>query len=545
VNRLPTDDGAGRRREVPMSFRSLTMIDVKEVLRRWQATQSARQIACETGYDRKTVGRYVEAAEQCALPRDRKLSDEEVHEVAQRVQARPLLDRSTEWNEVEQQRDRIAAWLSGHRPLKLRKVHTLLKREGMQATYWTLRRFVIKQLGWGKPCTTVLIDDPPPGQEAQVDFGRMGMIHDEHSGRRRMLWALIITLGFSRLSFVWPTFRQTTEAIIEGLEAAWKLFDGVPHTLIPDNPTTMIICPDPISARLNEVFADYVQARDVWVDPARPGRARDKPKVENAVPYVRESWFDGEHFTGLEQARQSARDWCWEIAGTRVHGTTRKLPREVYETIEKPHMLVAPQQRYDVPTFGDPKVHPDYHIQMLNALYSVPYPYVHRKVHVRADSVLVKIFFATELIKVHPRQPPGGRSTDVTDYPPGKSLYATRSIDGMLRKARERGVHIGIFVERILQGPLPWSRMRAAYALLRLCDKYGEGRVESVCQSALSFDVVDVHRVSKMLKRATAPRARDADGKVVQLPLPLATPRFARDPKHFATRSPVRGKEGV
>lgn len=403
----------------------------------------------------------------------------------------------------------------------------------------------MKELGWGKPRTTVLIEEPPPGQEAQIDFGRMGLIADEQSDRRRMLWALIVTLGFSRLSFVWPTFRQTTEAIIEGLEAAWWFFGGMTRTLIPDNPTTMIICPDPISARLNEVFADYVQARNILIDPARPARPRDKGKVENAVPYVRESWFDGETFTGLDDARRSARHWCWEVAGSRVHGTTRKLPREVYETLEKQHMLPPSEQRFDVPSFHDPKVHPDHHIQVLNALYSIPHAYVHRVVHVRADSALVRVYYGTELIKVHPRQPAGGRSTDVNDYPEGKSQYATRSIDGIIRKAREHGEHVGLFVERILEGPLPWARMRAAYSVIHLCQKYGDGRVEAVCQSALSFGVVDVHRVSRMLKRAAAPSSAATDSKVVQLPLPLAMPRFARDPKQFATCPSASGKEGA
>jgi hypothetical protein len=105
-----------------MSFRSLTMIDVREVLRRWQAGQSTREIACKGGCDRKTVGRYVEAAEQCDLPRDRPLTEEEVHEVAQRVQARPLPDPSEEWQEVARHRDRIEAWLKAHpRALKLSK----------------------------------------------------------------------------------------------------------------------------------------------------------------------------------------------------------------------------------------------------------------------------------------------------------------------------------------------------------------------------------------------------------------------------------------
>ena len=43
--KVPTDGDAGRRREAPMSFRELTMTDVKELLRRLAAGQSARQIA--------------------------------------------------------------------------------------------------------------------------------------------------------------------------------------------------------------------------------------------------------------------------------------------------------------------------------------------------------------------------------------------------------------------------------------------------------------------------------------------------------------------
>jgi hypothetical protein len=45
-----------------MSFRELTMIDVKEVLRRWQAGQSARQMSREGVVGRGTAARYIEAA---------------------------------------------------------------------------------------------------------------------------------------------------------------------------------------------------------------------------------------------------------------------------------------------------------------------------------------------------------------------------------------------------------------------------------------------------------------------------------------------------
>jgi hypothetical protein len=155
----------------------------------------------------------------------------------------------------------------------------------------------------------------------------------------------------------------------------------------------------------------------------------------------------------------------------------------------------------------------------------------------------VKIYFGTELIKVHERKPAGGRSTDVNDYPTGKAAYALRSVDALLDKAKEKGVHVGIYAERLLDGPLPWTRMRQAYALLRLCDKYGEGRVEAVCQSALAFDVVDVRRISRMLKSSTkaATLGEDRSGKLVQLLLP----RFARPEEHFETRPGSPKKGGV
>ncbi len=94
-----------------MSFRELTMIDVREVLRRWQSGQSARQIARSGIADRKTAGRYIEAALACGLAKDSELTDGVVAEVAQRVQARPVASPSEQRRELEVHRARIEKWL--------------------------------------------------------------------------------------------------------------------------------------------------------------------------------------------------------------------------------------------------------------------------------------------------------------------------------------------------------------------------------------------------------------------------------------------------
>lgn len=523
-----------------MAFRELTMIDVREVLRRWQAEQSERRIARETGLDRKTVGRYIHWAVELELPRNRALDDDEVHAVADCVQARPQRDSSDEWREVAAHKSRIEAWLGGKPPLRLTKIHTLLVRDGLTASYWTLRRFAIDELGWRKKEPTVRLDDPPAGQEAQVDFGKVGYLVDPETGRRRTLWVLVVTLAFSRHQFVWPTFVQTTEAICEGLDAAWSFFGAMPLTIIPDNMKGIVTTADALAPRLCEAFVDYAQVRGLFVDPARVRHPRDKPRVENQIAYVQANWFAGEQFRDLGDARQSAAAWSRDVAGLRIHGTTRQVPLEVFEGVEKAAMLPPPDAPFDVPLWTHAKVHADHHIQVARALYSVPTLYLHKQVRVRADKKLVRIYLGTQLIKTHPRQLPGKRSTDPADYPVGKAAYAMRSVDHVIERARSQGHHVGQYAERVLAGPLPWARMRQAYALLALCEKYGAGRVEAACQTALAFDVIDVPRIKRMLATAVRPAPATSDSrKVIQLPLP----RFARDAKHFETRASKKEAE--
>jgi hypothetical protein len=93
---------------------------------------------------------------------------------------------------------------------------------------------VRRELDWPKKQPTVRLDDPAPGQEAQIDFGLMGTIIDKE-GKTRKLHVLIVTLASSRYMFVWRTLRQMTEDVCAGLDAVWRFFGGVPRYTILDN----------------------------------------------------------------------------------------------------------------------------------------------------------------------------------------------------------------------------------------------------------------------------------------------------------------------
>lgn len=522
-----------------MTYRELTMMEVREVLRRLVAGQGLRDIARQTGLDRKTVRRYSEAAKELGL-NEEMLDDEALlGAVLGRVQGRELPPPSEQRVELAQHRRRIEAWLFGDPALKLTKVHGLLMRSGVNTSYATLRRYAMDELGWGKRAPTVRIDDCGPGEEAQIDFGRMGLMLDPETNRVRKLWVLIVTLVHSRYQFVYPTFEQTLPVVCEGLDAAWRFFGGVARRIVPDNMKAIVVKPHATDPRLNDAFLDYAHARGLFVDLARVRRPKDKPRVENQVPYVRESWFQGETFVSLDDARRHAEQWCRETAGGRIHGTTRKVPREVYEQLEKAHMLAPPSAPFDVPQWQDAIVHDDHHIQVAYALYSLPTRYIGATVRVRADRSLVRVFWRGELIKTHPRKAPGERSTDSTDYPPGRSEYALRRVEDFVERAQKQGPHVGIYTERLLDRALPWTKMRQAHQLVRLCKKYGAERVDALCKSALEFDVVDVPRIERMLKAAHKVEQRASeDGKLALLP----AGRFARSTDSFATL--VKGDNG-
>lgn len=119
------------------------------------------KIAREACVDRKTAARYTAVAASL-FERGHELTEEEIHEVAQRVQARPITPTGLEWDEVAKHRERIEQWLAGSadaRPLRLTKIHTLLVPDhGLRASYDTLWRHAHEELAWREKPSTVRVD---------------------------------------------------------------------------------------------------------------------------------------------------------------------------------------------------------------------------------------------------------------------------------------------------------------------------------------------------------------------------------------------------
>lgn len=513
-----------------MPYREVTMIEVKEILRLWLDEVPKKRIGHMLGVDRKTVRRYAELAGAHGLTPGQgadALSEDRLEAILVALKSSAGRPRGESWERCLEQRGFIEEQLE---TVKLSKIRKLLLRRGVEIPYATLHRFAVTELDYGRGRRTIPVADGEPGAECQIDTGWVGWLERDLFGKRRRFRAWIFTPVRSRHRFVWPAFRETTEMAIEACEEAWEFFGGIFRVLIPDNTKAIIDRADPLGARINAVFLEYAQARGFHIDPARSRRATDKARVERAVQSVRDDCYAGEHLQTLDDARRHGRHWCLQDYGLRRHSTTYRKPLEHFEAEEKAHLLPPPAERYEMPLWCDPKVGRDHLAQVDRALYSLPDPYVGKVLRARADRSIVRFYCNGILVKTHARVPPGGRSIDPNDYPSEKAAYAMRDIDFLKRQADRHGTHIGQLAGLILDGPLPWTRMRRVYALLALVRKYGEKRVEEVCATALAFEMHDVRRLKRMLENGTVlpPLAAPETPRVI----PLA--RYLRPASQYA-----------
>jgi len=513
-----------------MGNKEYTVIEILDVLRRRQAGDGSRPIAKATNIARNTVRKYIRLAQDKGLNESGADLEEIAYSVFREVHKEEHAeDANTRDGILLPHKESIIGWLELDN-LTLTKIHIKLLRTGVQTSYSSLYRFAQEHAGFGSNKGTVRMAGTEPGEVAEVDFGRLGLVFDKALNRMRVLYALVVTLLFSRHQYVYVTHKQDLPALIGGVEEAWEFFGGATRRLIIDNMKAAVVKSDRYAPIFNRTFLEYSQYQGFIIDPAVARHPQGKATVERQIHYVQENFFKGEEFIDRGHAQREAVKWCLATAGMRIHGTTRKRPRIVFEEQEQKDLLPLQEDRYDIPKWGTAKVHPDHHIRFGHALYSVPTKYIGKEVSLRADSKLMRIYLDGVVIKTHPVMAEGKRSTDYEDYPKHKAAYAMRSCDYYINKAREIGTHCGNYMEELLSGDFPWSRLRQAQKLIRLTEKYGTERIEQACRRSMSFSLIDVYRLERMIKQAFDKEAAPQKGGEKGVVVPA---RFGRPAEYF------------
>ena len=167
-------------------------------------------------------------------------------------------------------------------------------------------------------------------------------------GKRRSTWVFRIVLSHSRKGYSEAVHRQTTDDFLRCLENAFVHFGGLPRTLVIDNLRAAVTRADwfdPGSCPKVNCFARHY---GIAILPTRPYTPRHKGKIERGIDYVKQNALKGRSFGSLAEENHHLLNWETQVADTRIHGTTKRQVKEVFESVEKPALLPMPAARFDL-----------------------------------------------------------------------------------------------------------------------------------------------------------------------------------------------------
>ena len=513
------------------------MRDISEILNHWQAGRSIRAISSSLGVSRPAIRKYISIASAHGFQPGGLPPVEGWQTFLQ--QAAPELFNPAVGSAI------FAGLCSQHQAIQESLKQTnmmtcwlrLQEEPGFKVSYSSFYRYVKKYLPecLERSSITVRREDPPPGEEVQIDYGYLGLWKDPLTGNRHRVWVFIMILSHSRHMFAQAVLRMDQAAWLQSHISGFNFLEGVPRRLVLDNLTSGVLKADLYDPRFNRSYEELAQHYRTLIDPARAGKPKDKPRVERMVPYVRASFWAGRTFSSLEEINRQLQNWCLKIAGLRIHGTTRKRPFEVFQAVEQPLLRPLPPEPFEIATWVKAKVGRDCYFFAGGGSYTAPYRYYGKEIMVRLTPGLVQAYFNGELIKTHVRVSRWQRSTDWNDFPPEKAAFFQRTPDWCRHQAEGLGEEVQKTVDILLDDHALYH-LRQVHGILRLKDRYGQERLNAACKRANYFGDPGYRTVKNILEKGLD-RVANVE------PFPVKTGAYLRGPEELLLS--FSGNEGV
>lgn len=367
---------------------------------------------------------------------------------------------------------------------------------GFDACYETVQR-AVRALRRSEPevyCRMTFA----PGEEAQIDFGDIGLLLVD--GVPRRVWLFAMTLCFSRYSYYELVLDQTVPTFLGAIRRGFEDFGGAPAHIKPDNLKSAVLISALGERYCQEDFFRLCQHYGTLPDAARPMTPTDKGRTERDIGYVKGSCFAGRALETIEEAREWLARWRREVALVRVHGTTRRRPLDLFEE-ERAALRPLPGDPYEVTSFSRHKVRKDCHVQVLSNYYSVPHTFVGTTVTVRTSEQRIDVYAEGERVATHDRLcGRGATRTDIAHYPPTKRLATHEIHRQRVDAVRSAGPRTIEYLGRPREGP--WVFGDQVARLARLVTTFGAEALERACARALHFGALDgAARVESILGR--------------------------------------------
>jgi len=330
------------------------------------------------------------------------------------------------------------------------------------------------------------------------------LIVDPMTGEIRQAAIFVAVLGASNYTYCEATWSQSLPDWIGSHVRALEHLNGVPALLVPDNLKSGVTKACFYDPELNPTYRDLATHYGTAVLPARPYRPKDKAKVEGGVLLV-ERWvlarLRHQRFFSLCDLNRNIAE-LMTVLNTRPF---KKLPgcrQSAFAELDRPALRPLPATRYEFAEWKVLKVGIDYHVELVEHYYSVPYRFAREKIDSRLTATTVELFHRGTRIASHVRNDVPGRHTTVDAHmTPAHQAVQGWNAPRLLEWAGRIGPHAKAVVESIMhQRRHPQQGYRACLGVLRFGKTFGEDRLEAACERAITIGAMSYSSLKSILK---------------------------------------------
>ena len=475
------------------------MRKIRELLRlKYELGRSHREIAGSLGIANSTVSDYVRRASAAGIswPLPEGVDDAALEAALYPAPPPSRVARpEPEWPDV-------------HRELQRHKGVTLqllwLEYRAVHPNGYGYSWFCEHYRAWRGHIDVALRQVYRAGEKAFVDYaGPKFPVVDRGTGEEWDAMVFVGVLGASNHTFVDVTRSRALPDWTMSHVRMFEFWRGVPELVIPDNEKSAVHKASRYEPVLNPTYRELAAHYGTTVLPARPGRPRDKAKVEAAVQNVERrimAPLRNHTFFSLGELRDAIAPLLAAL-NERPFRKTEGSRRSWFEDLDRPALKPLPAERYEYAEWRKARVNIDYHIQVRHAFYSVPHQLGRCEVDVRMTAHTVEIFHKHRRVAAHVRIRGKGRyATHSAHMPAAHRAQAGWTPSGLIRWGRRTGPHTAAFVEQLLESrPHPEQGYRSCLGLRQLLRAYGAERLEAACRHALDIGTLSYGSVNSIL----------------------------------------------
>ena len=291
-------------------------------------------------------------------------------------------------------------------------------------------RFCDLLRGFERRLTPVMRQHHVAGEKAFVDYSgkRIGIV-DPSTGEIREAEIFVGVLGASNLTYAEATWTQTLPDWTGAHVRMFRFFGGAPKLLVPDNLKSGVNKASFYDPEINRTYGAMAAHYSVGVLPARPGKPRDKAKVEAGVRFAQTyilGRLRGLTFFSLAECNEAIA-LVMQRMNDRPMRNLGLSRRELFDKIERDALIALPGDDWEFAEWRRARVNLDYHIEVHDFLYSVPHALIRAEVDVRITARTVEIFHRGQRVGVHQRRYMGRKHGTDPDHMPSSPTGATRS----------------------------------------------------------------------------------------------------------------------